>query len=258
MSIAASLAARAKRVAYHLPAPLRQALRKRYTTYVMRAEPPPSELPLLARLIEPGSLIIDAGANIGTFTVALASAAPTAHVLSVEPVPTTRDLLVHVIGANSLENVTVLPVALSDRVGSVLMEIPEADGQPVLALARIKYSDEGKPPLKTHVEVTTTTIDALLAADPRPVSLIKCDVEMHELELLRGARGTIRRYHPAIYAELQPDFATKASQRGDVSALLAAEGYQPYSWDGATLRPGMDALDVLFLTSAQQQRLGLS
>ena len=257
MSIGSLLTARAKRAIHHLPAPWRQALRKRYTAYTLRYDPPPQELPLLARIITPGSLVIDAGANIGTYTVALATAVPSAHVLSVEPIPATRDLLLHSIRALQLTNVSVLPFALSDHVDRVIMEIPEAGGEPVLALARIKYSDHGKPPLNTHVQVETTTIDALLATDRRRVSLIKCDVEMHELELLRGAMDVIRRDRPAIYAELQPDFKTKASQRADVCALLAREGYFPHVCDGQTARPGADALDVLFLTTAHRQHLGL-
>jgi FkbM family methyltransferase len=257
MSITTALAARAKRAAYHLPAPWRQALRKRYTAYSIRSDPPPAELPVLTRLITPGSVVIDAGANVGAYTVALARAVPSAHVLSVEPVPTTHELLVHVVETNRLANVTVLAAALSDRVGIVVMEIPETEGQPVLALARIKYSDAGQPPLHTHVSVMTTTIDAVMAEDLRTVSLIKCDVEMHELELLRGARATIRRHAPAIYAELQPDFATKASQRGEISALLAAEGYAPFYWNGSGLSPGMDALDVLYLTAAHRRQLGM-
>lgn len=225
--------------------------------YTLRYEPPPPELPILARLVTPGSLVIDAGANIGTYTAALATAVPSAQVLSIEPIPTTHDLLLHTIRALHLRNVTALPIALSEHTGRVIMEIPEAGGAPVLALARIKYSDAGKPPLRTHVEVDTTTIDGLLATERRAVSLIKCDVEMHELELLRGAMNVIRRDHPAIYAELQPDFKTKASQRAEVCALLAREGYRPHTCEGVTVRPGADALDVLFLTAAHRQRLDL-
>jgi FkbM family methyltransferase len=257
-TISATLTATAKRVVYHLPAPWRQALRKRYIVYTLRSEPPPPELPLLARLVTPGSLVIDAGANVGTYTVALAKAVPSARILSIEPIPTTRELLTHSVRALGLSNVTVVPVALSDRAARVVMEIPELGGQPMLTLARIKYSDASKPPLNTHVEVETSTLDRLLASERAPVSLLKCDVEMHELELLRGAIGIIRRDHPAIYAELQPDFKTKASQRAAVFALLAAEGYAPYWFDGGTVRAGSEALDVLFLTVAHRQGLGLA
>jgi hypothetical protein len=135
------------------------------------------------------------------------------------------------------------------------MEIPEEGGEPVLALARIKFSSDNTPPLRAHVTVQTRTIDEIVERYRMPVSLIKCDVEMHELEVLEGALSTIQRDRPAIYAELQPDLPKKPSQRNAVKAMLLKEGYAPHVCTGEFVRSGDDALDVLFLTPTHLQQL---
>jgi FkbM family methyltransferase len=245
----------AVRAVTSLPEPWHLAIRRRYTAYSVRTQAPPDDAVRLVPLIDPGTLVLDAGANIGTYTVAWARLAAQAQIVAFEPIPSTFVLLQH--AARDLANVRLLPYAVSDRVGSITMEMPVEDGAPVPALARIHYRTD-RPPLAHHWTISTRTLDGLFLPSSTRVSVLKLDVEMHELEALRGAVGLLQRDHPAIYAELQPDFPTKASQRREVLTLLEREGYEAFAWEDHQLvswTPESPALDALFLTAVQADRL---
>jgi FkbM family methyltransferase len=204
-------------------------------------------------------VVVDAGANVGLFAKCFSQYGPQSDVLSFEPIPTTFALLKSNVAALGLHNVRLMPWALSDRAQTVVMEIPEdPQGNSLHALARIKYSDPSKPPLQSHYTIEARTLDDVLANESRRVCLIKCDVEMHELEMLQGARERVRRDHPALYIEIQPDFPTKKSQLPAIIELLTPEGYAPFYYAHDKLvawTPGAVALDIFFFTEEHLRRL---
>ena len=57
---------------------------------------------------------------------------------------------------------------------------------------------------KNYSLVKTRTLDSFLKNKRLPVSLIKIDVEGDELNVLKGARETIRKNLPDIFIELHP------------------------------------------------------
>jgi FkbM family methyltransferase len=236
------------------------AIRKYYSIYSIRREPEPREFAVLRHLIRDGYLVVDAGANLGVYTKFFAEYGPHSYVLSFEPIPMTFELLRANVEALELHNVRILQCALSDRSKSVIMEIPQAArGLPNYYLARIKYSDASVAPIGMHVTVQTYTLDEVLAKNEARVCLIKADVEMHELELLRGAQIVLHRDHPAIYLEIQPNFASKRSQLEEIIDLLAVESYSPYYLNAGRLMlwtgGAHTALDFFFLTSDHVREL---
>jgi FkbM family methyltransferase len=58
--------------------------------------------------------------------------------------------------------------------------------------------EEKSPYGRTVANRTTSTIDQLVESDPRLVDLIKLDVQGYELEVLRGALGTLKRTRSAL------------------------------------------------------------
>jgi FkbM family methyltransferase len=242
-----------------LPARWQYHVKRLYASRALAREPEPQEFAVLRHLIEDGQSVIDAGANYGIYTKFFSHYA-SGQVIGIEPIPSTFDILLNNVKALSLQNVRLFQCALSDRPGMVTMEIPEDDrGRAVHYLARIKYSDASRPPVGTSCSVTARTLDAITGETGLTIGLIKCDVEMHEFEVLSGALTLLRRDAPAIYVEIQPDFKTKKSQRPEIINLLAAEGYVPYVCKGGSVvrwTPNhMNALDLLFLTRKHCQRL---
>lgn len=242
-----------KHIVRLLPTGWQHRLSLLYYSYSIRRELEPVEFAVIRPLLDGGATIVDAGANIGVYSAFLAKyAGPDAEVISIEPIPSTYDILRSNLASLKIRNVRTLHCAISDHHRLVVMEVPtDKHGREAHYLARIKFTDQGKPVPSTH-EVEARPLDDVLENYGRRVCFIKYDVEMHELEAITGSLNVIRRDHPAIYVEIQPDLRYKRSQRDDIMALLGHEGYLPYWYDGDVLRAfesGERVLDYFFLTS---------
>jgi FkbM family methyltransferase len=144
----------------------------------------------LARRLRPHDVVIDAGANIGNHTVYFAAVAG-CRVVAFEPNPAAARLLRRNAELNGVaEQVTVYEKALSDATG--LARFDNSAALHNLGAVRVVADAAG--------EVETVTIDGFLpSVRPR---LIKIDTEGYESAVLRGARSIIRRWRPAICAEI--------------------------------------------------------
>lgn len=126
-------------------------------------------------------LAIQAGGHVGIYATFLADLFDEVHTF--EPV---AELRAHLIkNTKDIPNVFVYPEALSSHAGRGRME----NGYP---------QNSGVSQLKSGDEVDVRTIDSFGFKD---VSLILLDVEGQELEALKGAEETIKKYHPTIMVE---------------------------------------------------------
>ena len=150
-----------------------------------------------------GAIVIDGGANFGTFSVfASHLVEDSGRVVAVEPYPSSFNLLVRNISANSCNNVKPVNVALSNSKGTRELMIYERTG----ANSFFVVSDPSiRQKAKRKLTVRTSTIDAV-TEDLRldRVDLIKLDLEGAELEALNGAEKVISDHHPQITGELHP------------------------------------------------------
>lgn len=160
------------------------------------------EAELLRKLVAPGDLVIDAGANIGVLTVPLAqTVGNNGLVVSIEAQPYIFNILCGNLALNRLKNVHPLNRAVAEASGKMVY-MPELDyeaefnfgGVPMAAHFNSRDS-QGRTMSKS---VSTITIDDLGLAHPR---LIKIDVEGMEVMTMAGAIKTIRRAKPILYVE---------------------------------------------------------
>jgi hypothetical protein len=94
---------------------------------------------------------------------------------------------------------------------------------PETSMAKLETStfqvDTNSP---ARVRVKVRKIDAMIAGgEIVPPSLMKIDVEGAEAMVLRGARETIRRHRPIIFAEVH-----SAALLSECRALLETDGYR--------------------------------
>ena len=149
----------------------------------------------LERLLRPGDVFVDAGANVGFYTL-LASrlVGPTGRVLAIEMMPATADILRQHVAINDCTNVELVEKALSDRTGDTIMaKVPAGKhGQATVADFAHAYDS-----FEEH-EVQTTTLDEVCGGRDR-IALLKLDLEGAELHALAGARSTLERTDRVIY-----------------------------------------------------------
>lgn len=147
---------------------------------------------LLVRLLDPGEVAVDVGANIGYMTSLLAArAGATGRVLAFEPNPYVYETLVRNVARLSrpgMASVEPSQAAISDEAGTAELILPEPNAVN-LGTGRIADPSPGAPARHT-VTVATVSLDQLLLHDS--VGLLKIDVEGHEDAVLRGAQKLLR------------------------------------------------------------------
>jgi FkbM family methyltransferase len=149
----------------------------------------------LRRMLRPGDVFIDAGANIGIYTL-LASrlVGPAGRVLAIEMMPDTAAILRRHISENGCDNVEVIEKALSDCAGEIAVArvAPGKFGQ--ASITKSKHGEE----VFDEREVQTTTLDNLCHGLDQ-IRLIKLDLEGAELQALGGSRLVMGRTESVIY-----------------------------------------------------------
>jgi FkbM family methyltransferase len=181
--------------------------------------------------LKPGSVFVDAGANIGFFTLLAARlVGPAGQVFAIEMMPDTASRLREHIATNDVRNVTVLEFALSDRSGdAILATVPQGKhGQ--ASIVRSATTRAMK-----QVGVSTRTLDDLLPASGR-VDLMKMDLESAELLALRGAGRVLGQTRAIIVEQLGDDDAA--------IQLLRASGFDTIDLDGSNVLATRDQLSA--------------
>ncbi|MFA6217280.1 MAG: FkbM family methyltransferase [Candidatus Omnitrophota bacterium] len=145
---------------------------------------------VLWRLIKPGDLVIDVGANVGYMTSIMASrCGTTGTVLAFEPHQFVFSVLkdnVQLFKQNKKAGkITIFNAALSNaRKEQRLVSFNEDD---ILKSWGTSYLSDDQ---SQGIPAMTTTLDEIVSK--QSVSLVKIDVEGHELRVLEGAQNLLR------------------------------------------------------------------
>ncbi len=143
------------------------------------------------RGVHPGDLVLDCGANVGTFVkTALESGAEL--VVAVEPAPQTLECLRRNLAAEiAAHKVIIYPKGVWDKDDFLTLSVDEhnvGSNSLVIDTQRTK-----------SVRVPLTTIDKIAAElNLARLDFIKMDIEGAEKNALAGGRETIRRFHPRM------------------------------------------------------------
>lgn len=170
---------------------------RRHTDDLWHALPDrePAVLQCIRRHLYPGAVFVDAGANIGVYTV-LAShvVGSNGHVIAIEMMPETASILRGHLSMNGLCNVTVVEQALSDQSGKeVAARVPRGQHGQASIVSGIA---EGSMEVRVR---TTTLADVLSGIDQ--VALMKMDLEGAEELALSGAADALKRIEAIIFED---------------------------------------------------------
>ncbi len=171
------------------------------------------EVDVFRRVLAEGDRVVDAGANVGAFTVPLARLVGRAgRVFAFEAQRRLHRILGANVVLNDLRNVQSPHLALGGPDDPSTVRVPNVNYSVPANFGGVSLVDKIYPPGTTH-PVDLTTLDAWLTHNwlmqdgehtfeesmcPR---LLKLDVEGMEGAILRGAAATLRRCRPVVYAE---------------------------------------------------------
>ncbi len=140
----------------------------------------------MARMLRPGMVAVDIGANLGYYTHLMADAVGTdGHVTAFEPNPEIRDLMSRSLALNGYSGtVTLSADACSDKTGEQLIFfIPEHEPKNARIVTPQELAEIREP--GTNARVSTVRLDDYFAPGSR-VDFIKIDAEGAEEKIWNG------------------------------------------------------------------------
>lgn len=158
----------------------------------------------ILELVQLGSVVVEVGANVGPYSVYIADKIGVeGRLFSFEPFKLLFQVLTTNVVLNGLSNVQTVNAGVGDW---PIREI-EADGPNFAVSDNYGAStlvDESRrtwifgAPVRERVRVIP--LDSFSFRVDR-IDLLKIDAEGMEYDVLRGARSTVKRYRPVVYAE---------------------------------------------------------
>lgn len=179
---------------------------------VVRDRYEPSEIAYVRGAIGPGDSVLDIGANIGFFTLHMASTVgPTGRVYAYEPLDQNAALLQRSIRENGFEErVSLRRHAVGAEPGEAQIVFLSLDaGAQNSGGAYLSTTPGELPPHHQLLPTRVVTLDGENFA--RPVRLLKVDVEGAEPLVFRGGRELLSEDRPLVLSEINPGQLAKVS-----------------------------------------------
>ena len=183
------------------------------------------ESKMIHRLIKPGDVVFDIGANIGWYSINILLECKGTIVYSFEPIKSSYQYLLKNLELNGQETDKTFNIGLSNEnkkdkfyfdqacsAASSMANLRE-DEKTVVEECKIKRLDDFAP-----AELPIKRLD-----------FIKCDVEGAELFVFQGARETIVKYQPIIFSEILRKWSKKFGYHpNDIIKFFQGLDYECY------------------------------
>jgi len=172
-----------------------------------------------------GDVFLDVGAFVGWHTIRAARiVGPSGHIVSLEPDPKNRSQLEANLKLNDITNCTISSLAAWSKSGE-----------------EVGWYTEKSPDCCKVEEVwssttaRTTTIDDLIGdLQLDRLNWIKMDIEGGEIEALKGAEMSLRRYRPALFVEVHDTVVAVKDLLARYDYSIEREAYdsspKPHGW----------------------------
>lgn len=193
--------------------------------------------------VEEGGCVIDAGANVGFFSLLAAElVGDRGYVAAFEPSRIPLKYLHE--NAAAVPQVHVVEAALSDFDGEITLY--QGSGNAMVSSTTVldHLSRRGAADTVSGDVVPAMTLDGFSVARGLEPDLIKIDVEGAELAVLKGARRLLRRVRPAVVLEV--GFADHDHGGLEAVAFLLGMGYRCHAIrrDGTLAAIGLDGMEA--------------
>ncbi len=175
-------------------------------------------------VVKPGMTCIDIGANVGFHVLTLSELVGSAgRVYAVEPNSENCRMLMMSAEANGATNITVVPVALSNKLGAAAFSPAlGSNGQFMHAVSSPLHHPN-------CTVVPTVRLDTIIAPDR--LDFIKIDIEGAEPLALAGAEALIEKHRPIITSEFSVTMVSDVSgiSGEEYIGRMIARDYRAYT-----------------------------
>lgn len=164
---------------------------------------------LIKSQIREGDVVFDIGANIGIHTITMSqSAGKNGKVYAFEPIAFLGERLKKNIWINNIDNVEVVPYALSDEAATTKVFFDEnQQNLGTVSLANDAY--------KRNYSIEVRKGDDLVNEyQIEKINFIKIDVEGLEIKVLMGLKHAIQRFRPRIIFEYDQHYLQRTNDKG--------------------------------------------
>ncbi len=166
----------------------------------------------LEHYLRHGDVVIDVGANVGTFALAAAAlVGETGKVFAFEPHPRVHEYLSKNIVLNGFRHVTALNYAVGNQDQMVTISDIAAD------------DDQNHVGSAAGYAVRCVRLDDVLADAP-PIALLKIDTEGYERFVMEGASDLLQRTEGVLWEASEPMFRRYGYAVEDIISLLQSQG----------------------------------
>ncbi len=181
----------------------------------------------LEQFIIDTDICLDVGAHGGSWTAPLSALVKRGHVYAFEALPYYADVLTITLKLLMRWNITVINMAVADRVTVMPVVWKDAAGNKLTGMTHMAGNDEYSG---ETMFVPAISLDAFCEGIPaQRIRFVKCDVEGAELLVLKGAVRMIQTWRPLFYCELCREYCQRYGYSpDDVFAFFENQGYRPY------------------------------
>lgn len=184
-----------------------------------------NELDFIRRTVRPGQHVVDCGAHVGYFAMHLAAlVGPGGSVTAFEPFEPNAECLARSIRENAFDaRVRLEPAAVGAEPGA----LPLVYAPNTLNSGGAFLQGQADVPAG-HAARTVPVVALDRLSLPRPVALVKADIEGAEPLAFRGADALLHADRPVILSELHPLQLERVSgiSPGQFIAEMAGRGYR--------------------------------
>ena len=195
----------------------------------------PNEFAFLDRVLRPGMVFVDVGANDGYYTLfAARRVGPSGRVVAAEPSSRERAHLQRNLGRNGLDNVSVVPAAIGAAAGLADLHLAHGVHAGHNTLGSFAHDDVVRASLE---RVPIEPLDAVIARlGLARVDFVKIDVEGAEASVIAGAATVLSSMRPLMLIEVNDKALARAGQLrrlpdGDPARRAALRDIRVFSRD---------------------------
>ena len=209
-------------------------LKRRLQRSIKRSDE--QEINLVKTFIKSGTDSIDVGVYRGVYSYEMSKYSEKVH--SFEPNP----IIFKYIEKNLkkfIKNIHLYNFALSNQSKTINLKIPIRNSnsnkeifEEYYEMGRATIHNENNFENYENFKIKTKTIDEL--SFDNKISFIKIDVEGHELEVIEGAKNTIKNDKPILLVEIEKQYTKK--EVAETINFINSLGYKSYFFDKKDLK----------------------